>query len=166
MPGSREPLPPLPPFLRFPLLPLPSLPSFPLPVVEATWTLTWCWINHRSCYQELLPASILIIFLFLGSRFFVSQRNPWPIRCAKAKSSLPSAMAGAWQGSGQRVFFLLRWLQWLQNPVLCWSKAKLLQRFLLPKQIYIYIYIIYRYVIYVFFFHSAGGSRMLFLLED
>ena len=30
----------------------------------------------------------------------------------------------------------------------------------------IYIYIIYRYVIYVFFFHSAGGSRMLFLLED
>ena len=56
-----------------------------------------------------------------------------------------------WPAPGREVvreFFVL--LRWLQNPVLCWSKAKLLQRFLLPKQIYIYIC--------VFFFPLCRGE--------
>lgn len=105
MPGSREPLPLLPPFLRFPLLPLPSFPSFPLPVMEGKVNKNSYWINMLKLYiWDVIKNCCLHQFLwsscFYLGRVFSRQKQKM------TNPSLPSAMAGAWQGSGpkSRVF--------------------------------------------------------------
>lgn len=112
---------------------------------EQKFTLNKQWYNDN--HIERYP-SILTIIFFRGRVF--CRRNPWPIRCARVKSSLPSAMAGAW--CHVRTFLQCDDSKTIQNPVLCWSKAKLLQRFLLFPTLQVVFFV-------------GGWLRVPFLVE-